>query len=66
MNKDLATPKASLVPIIEKYNNLNNHQPLMAKDLINQSNVASNAHQNAMDILSDVSRISPIRQNYMQ
>jgi len=25
MNKDLATPKASLVPIIEKYNNLNNH-----------------------------------------
>lgn len=38
----------------------------MAKDLINQSNVASNAHQNAMDILSDESRISPIRQNYMQ
>ena len=52
---------APLVPIIEKYNH-QNMQPLgPSRDLINQSNMA------ALDIINEVaSKVSPIRQNYME
>jgi hypothetical protein len=58
----IVTPKNPLAPIIEKYNHQNSEPitPLMSRDLVNQSNLA------AMDIISEASRISPIRQNYMQ
>ena len=55
------SPKNPLAPIVEKYNHQNSEPitPLMQRDLINQSNQA------ALDIISEASRISPIRQNYM-
>jgi hypothetical protein len=58
----ITSPKNLLAPIIEKYNHQNSEPitPLMQRDLINQSNQA------ALDIISEASRISPIRQNYMQ
>jgi|LauGreDrversion4_2_1035121.scaffolds.fasta_scaffold137355_3 hypothetical protein len=69
MSKDLATPKSNLIPKIERYNILNNMkietkaQPLAVQDLINLSNDAVIVDN---DILRDIVRVSPIRQNYIQ